>query len=76
METLRLTKVIIVLIVLMFSALMLVNQSYQLMPLQITTVIALCTVLAYEEWRFKHNATNALTILTGVVLMAAFVAFS
>lgn len=76
METLRLTKVLMVLIVLAFSAFMLVNESFQYMPLQITLVIALCGVLAYEEWTFKQNITNALTILTGVLLMVAFLIFS
>ena len=76
METLRLTKVLIVLLVLAFSAFMLVNQSFQYMPLQIAMVIALCGVLAYEEWRLKQNATNAWTILVGVLLMASFLILS
>lgn len=76
METLRLTKVLIVLLVLAFSAFMLVNESFQYMPLQMAMVIALCGVLAYEEWRFKQNAANALTILVGVLLMASFLILS
>lgn len=75
METLRLTKVLIILIVLAFSAFMMINDSFQYMPLQVALVIALCGVLAYEEWKFKQNVVNAVTILTGILLMTVFLIF-
>ncbi|MBM7700459.1 hypothetical protein [Kurthia huakuii] len=72
METLRLTKVLLVLMTLALSTIMFINEKFQFMPLQLTMVLLLCGVLAFEEWRLKENATNALTIATGMGLMVIF----
>ena len=75
METLRLTKVMMILLLLALSTIIFINEAFQYMPLQLLLVLGLCSILAFEEWRLKGNATNALTIATGMVLMAVFLIY-
>lgn len=71
-ETLHLSKLLLILITFAFAFFILINDAFQLLPLQFAVMTLLFIVLAIEEWRFKGNITNAVTIGAGIVFVLAF----
>lgn len=71
-ETLHLSKLLLILITFAFAFFILINDAFQLLPLQFAVMTLLFIVLAIEEWRFKGNITNAVTIGAGIVFVLVF----
>lgn len=69
-------KVFLQIVSLTFFTVILVSENFDLMIYALGIMVLLFTVLGYEELNVKKNVGNGIAILSAVVIMGLFLAFS
>ena len=69
-------KVFLQIVSLTFFTFILVSQNFDLMIYALGIMVLLFIVLGYEELKVKKNVGNGIAILSAVIIMGLFLAFS